>query len=1097
MHRKLIYIIFVCFFSSISVSAQFYNGTNMEFGKNRIQYSDYFWSHYKYEKFNIYFFEQGKNLADYVARSAHLQLKELELQFEYKLQEKIQFIIYNTQNQSCESNIGNYPDETLNPGGFARIVGNKVFLFFDGNHENFDRQIRSGVARMLIDEITYGDGFSDEIKNEALINFPDWYYEGLIAYLSDKWSVKIEGKVKSMFNAGDFENFNWLRGEKALLAGQSIWYFIADKYGEEAVVNVFYMSKIHRDFSDGILFILGTSSENLISDWSTFFKSRFINDNRTKLSVDTNNIGKRKLRKGVVYQRLVVNKNGGFVAYTTNNLSQQRVYVCNTISNSKKCILRLGQKIDILPDYSFPVLAWHSKEDVLSVFYEFKGEMNWLSYNVRTKEKIKTKLFQIEKILEANYSESGRKIVLSCVVDGKTDIFVLDVMSRAKEQITDDFYDNRAPVFLNNDQLIVFSSNRQNDSMLLKDSKNLVYKHSSDIFSYNYSKKTNFKFTPQVFFRLTNTPNFNEEKPISIGWNTIQYLSDENGIINQWEAKIDSAVAFIDTTVHYRFYTKKRPLTNYKSNILYHSTNGNQITRIFKPSKKNVMSISDLEFETKYLTPTDFVKFISKIPGVNEVNKEDQIIKVLTVDSIIQKMKLDDDFLYTDYYVFRDEVDKEHIDSVVKIIKPNSNTAFKPFAINGFPTSDSLATKVKQRNYELVFRTAEISLDIDNRFLNPQYQRYSGGTSYPMPGMNGFMKYSMVDLLEDHLLIGGFRISNFFSNEFFLSYSDRKKRLDKQYLLYRGTHIDLEETTSYLKNITYEGIYRISYPFSIVDRFSTTFSLRYDQFVPLSKDIRLLETPLAHQFWPNVRMDYTFDNTRSLGINLYSGLRFKIFTELYQEAPQLNNRMFTFGSDVRYYKKLYKSLIWANRIAGGSSLGPNRLMFYMGGIDSWSVPRFNSNLTPGKLSNSSVYSFQTLATNMRGFIQNSRNGSSFVVLNSEIRCPIIKFLFARPFTSDFLNNFQIIGFGDLGTAWSGKNPFMESNSLNQQTIPIGGEARTGEVFLKTNKEPIIGGYGFGLRTTIIGYFIRADWAWGVEDGIVQRRLLYLSLTTDF
>ena len=359
-------------FVSTIVSAQFYNGTRMEFGKNRIQYSDYFWSHYKYEKFNIYFFEQGKNLADYVARSAHLQLKELELQFEYKLQEKIQFIIYNTQNQSRESNIGNYPDEAVNPGGFARIVGNKVFLFFDGNHENFDRQIRSGVARMLIDEILYGDGFSDEIKNEALINFPDWYYEGLIAYLSDKWSVKIEGKVKSSFNAGDFENFNWLKGQKALLAGQSIWYFIADKYGEEAVVNVFYMSKIHRNFSDGILFILGISSENLISDWHTFFKSRFINDNRTKLPVDSNNIGKGKLRKGIVYQRLVVNKKGDFVAYTTSKLSQQRVYVFNSINNKKQCVLRLGQKIDILPDYSFPVLAWHSKGDILSVFYEFK-----------------------------------------------------------------------------------------------------------------------------------------------------------------------------------------------------------------------------------------------------------------------------------------------------------------------------------------------------------------------------------------------------------------------------------------------------------------------------------------------------------------------------------------------------------------------------------------------------------------------------------------------------------------------------------------------------------------------------------------------------
>ena len=169
----------------------------------------------------------------------------------------------------------------------------------------------------------------------------------------------------------------------------------------------------------------------------------------------------------------------------------------------------------------------------------------------------------------------------------------------------------------------------------------------------------------------------------------------------------------------------------------------------------------------------------------------------------------------------------------------------------------------------------------------------------------------------------------------------------------------------------------------------------------------------------------------------------------------------------------------------------------MGGVDSWTVPSFNSNLSPGKLLTSSVYSFQTLATNMRGFIQNARNGSSFVALNSEIRWPLINFLFARPFTSDFLNNFQIVGFGDLGTAWSGKSPFRESNSLNQQIIPIGGGARTGEVFLKTNKEPIIGGYGFGFRTSIIGYFVRADWAWGVEDGVVQQRLFYLSLTTDF
>lgn len=1069
----------------------------MEFGKNRVQYSSYLWSHYNYEQFNIYFYEEGKNLANYVARSAHLQLKELELQFEYKLQKKIQFVVYNTQNQSRESNIGNYPDENLNPGGFARIIGSKVFLFFDGDHENFDRQIRNGVARMLMDEILYGDGFSDEIKKGALINFPNWYYEGLISYLSEKWSVKLEGKVKSSFISGNFERFNDLSEDEAVLAGHSIWFFIADKYGEEAIANVVYMSKINRNHVDGVLFILGVSLETLISDWNIFFKSRFISDNNLKLPVDSNNIGLNNLKKDRVYQRLVINKKGDYVAFTTNKSSQQKVYVFDCKSEKRKCILKLGNQIDIKLDYSFPVLSWHPAGEILSVFYEYKGEVIWLTFNTKTKKKTKSRLFQFEKIIQANYSNSGRKIVMSAVINGKTDIYVLDVVSRSYEQITNDFYDDNYPVFINDDQQIIFSSNRQNDTMRVGGERNLVYNHSSDLFSYNYSKKNSFKYSPQILFRLTKTPDINENQPINIGWNKIHYLSDMNGIINEWEAILDSSVAFVDTSIHYRYYTITKPVSNYNSNILSLSSNGKKVARIFKPADRNVMSVLPVSNLSTILIPTEFMKFVSSFPNIQEGGEFQDKVKVLTVDSIKSRMLLDEDFLYPDYYIFKDEMNNSFNDSIIKVIKPKSNTAFKPLKINGFPTSDSLAPRVKQRNYELTFRTEEVSLDLDNRFLNPQYQRFSGGATYPMPGMNGFMKYSVIDLLEDHLIIGGFRIADFFSNEFFVSYFNRKKRLDKQYLLFRGTHTDLDKTKTFNKNLTYEGIYRLSYPFSIVNRLSTTFSLRYDQFIPLSKDISLLKTPIEHQFWPNVRFDYTFDNTRFMGNNLKSGMRFKIFTEFYQEAPKIDNRMFTYGADFRFYQKLFRGLIWANRFAGGSSLGSKRLMFYMGGVDSWTVPKFNTEISPSKLPKGSQYGFQTLANNMRGFIQNARNGNSFVVLNSEVRLPVIKFLFSKAFASDFVNDFQIIGFGDLGTAWSGSNPFSESNSLNKKNIIIGGEARSGDITLKTNKEPIIGGYGLGLRTTIMSYFIRADWAWGVEDGIIQGRRFYLSFTTDF
>jgi hypothetical protein len=40
--------------------------------------------------------------------------------------------------------------------------------------------------------------------------------------------------------------------------------------------------------------------------------------------------------------------------------------------------------------------------------------------------------------------------------------------------------------------------------------------------------------------------------------------------------------------------------------------------------------------------------------------------------------------------------------------------------------------------------------------------------------------------------------------------------------------------------------------------------------------------------------------------------------------------------------------------------------------------------------------------------------------------------------------------------------------------------------------------GFGLRTLLWGYHIRADWAWGIEDGTFKKnKVFYLSLNYDF
>ncbi|MEK6615139.1 MAG: hypothetical protein AABZ32_03360, partial [Bacteroidota bacterium] len=198
------------------------------------------------------------------------------------------------------------------------------------------------------------------------------------------------------------------------------------------------------------------------------------------------------------------------------------------------------------------------------------------------------------------------------------------------------------------------------------------------------------------------------------------------------------------------------------------------------------------------------------------------------------------------------------------------------------------------------------------------------------------------------------------------------------------------------------------------------------------------------------------------------------------------------GVDIRHYTKIHRDFIWANRFSASSSFGKKKLIYYMGGVDNWFNPQFNYN-TPIDFKQN--YAYQTLATPMRGFDQNIRNGNSFALYNTELRLPVFRYLMNKPLKSDFLNNFQVVTFGDIGTAWTGKSPYADENSLNTQII--GGPPSPVTVVIETRREPIVGGYGWGIRSRLLGYFMRLDWSHGWEDGKIQPKVFYWSFSLDF
>jgi hypothetical protein len=436
-------------------------------------------------------------------------------------------------------------------------------------------------------------------------------------------------------------------------------------------------------------------------------------------------------------------------------------------------------------------------------------------------------------------------------------------------------------------------------------------------------------------------------------------------------------------------------------------------------------------------------------------------------------------------YQFEDEVlDYEYEKESVRIDEIDSS---------GQPIQGSDSTLVfvlpKSRNYRLNFATDYVLSQIDNSFANQFYQNFSGPNS-ASPGLSGLIKLGASDLFEDYKIVGGFRLSgNLENNDYGLSFSNLAGRLDRTTSFQRQGSQRISGF-SILKLHTHSLQHKVKWPLNELMSISATGLYRNDRAVFLSTDPNNLREPNINENNVGLKLQFVFDNTISKGLNLYNGTRYKLWAEYYQEPTAEKSDFMVVGMDFRHYQKIHRDLILAVRVAASTSLGSRKLIYYLGGVDNWLFQRVDNDT---EISPNQNYWYQALATPMRGFWVNSRNGNSMAVVNSELRWPVFKYLLNKPIKSDFVENFQIVGFADVGSAWTGLHPYSDDNEFNTQVVasnPI-------TVSIENNREPIVYGYGFGLRSRLLGYFVRADWSWGVDDGIVLPRVFYLSLNLDF
>jgi hypothetical protein len=406
----------------------------------------------------------------------------------------------------------------------------------------------------------------------------------------------------------------------------------------------------------------------------------------------------------------------------------------------------------------------------------------------------------------------------------------------------------------------------------------------------------------------------------------------------------------------------------------------------------------------------------------------------------------------------------------------------------------------------LKFSSDYVLSGFTNNILVNRYQPYAGGSG-PVQLNNGndfnfTFRVGVSDLFEDVKFVGGVRFGTDLSDkDVFFSFQNVRKRFDWGITYYRSNVSNFFNTS--FNNMLYTNLYQanVAYPLNEVKSLRATIGLRHDKGVLRSFDNNSgLPDANALKYRDTVtkyivsRFEYVHDNTINPTQNIWFGLRYKVYLDVnmptFKTMTNTNAKpTYNLGFDARYYHKIYRNFIWAGRAAGDFSWGGSKLIYYLGGVDGWISPKFNNNPPAAD----QTYAFQSLAVNMRGYNQNIANGNNAVVINSEFRFPVFSTLINRPINNAFLRNFQLVQFLDLGTAWNGK---------------YNGITRPGEVVRASNTPvvvridagglgPFAGGYGFGVRSTLLGYFMKVDAGWPMKGVFKGKPVWYFALGFDF
>ncbi|HUF89494.1 MAG TPA: BamA/TamA family outer membrane protein [Gemmatimonadota bacterium] len=246
------------------------------FGKNKIQYDDFDWEVLSSEHVDLYYYPEERELALIALEYAEESFDALSQKFSYVPRDRIPMVVFASHQHFEQTNIVPFflPEGVA---GFTEFLKGRVALPFNGSYADFRHVIRHELVHVF--QARKGAHLKRLHPGGYEWNSPLWFTEGLAEFWSGPWNAEGDLMARDLLLNGlvpDLQDMDRYAGSYALYKlGQNAFEFLAERYGEERVVELLESEWKYRNFSTTFRKVYGIPLAEANEQWQQHLRERY------------------------------------------------------------------------------------------------------------------------------------------------------------------------------------------------------------------------------------------------------------------------------------------------------------------------------------------------------------------------------------------------------------------------------------------------------------------------------------------------------------------------------------------------------------------------------------------------------------------------------------------------------------------------------------------------------------------------------------------------------------------------------------------------------------------------------------------------------